>query len=90
MTHLQKAPRKPLFTDETESKIFLDLFTDFDEPHYKEIAKLIFVDGLTNDEVGEEIGYSARQIQRLRGQLNRVALLRAIRKLKARLIPNDR
>lgn len=66
MTHLQKAPRKPLFTDETEAEIFLDLFTDFDEPHYKEIAKLIFVDGLTNDEVGEEIGYSSRQIQRLR------------------------
>ena len=84
MTHLQKAPRKPLFTDETEAKIFLDLFNDFDEPHYKKIAKLIFVDGLTSAEAGEQIGYSARQVDRIKQQLNRVALLRAIRKLRTR------
>ncbi|MEE0968360.1 MAG: ECF-type sigma factor [Clostridia bacterium] len=81
MTHFQKAPRKPLFTDETEANQFISLFTDFDEENHRKIAKLIFVDGLTNEEVANEIGYSKRQIERLRAQLVKVALKRAIRKL---------
>jgi transcription initiation factor IIE alpha subunit len=90
MKHLQKAPRKPLFTDETEANQFISLFTDFDEENHIKIAKLIFVEGLTNEEVANEIGYSKRQIERLRVQLVKVALKRAITKITSGVIPNDR
>lgn len=82
MKHQQKAPRKPLFTNETEAQLFVSLFTDFDEEIYIEIAKLIFVDGLTNEEVAIQIGYSKRQIERIRTLLMKVALKRAIKKMK--------
>lgn len=85
MKHLQKAPRKPLFVQEKEAKLFLSLFTDFDEENHIKIAKLIFVEGLTNEEVANEIGYSKRQIERLRIQILRVALKRAITKITTSL-----
>lgn len=73
--------RKPLFTNSSEISTFLNLFNEFDEQIYIEIAKLIFVDGLTNEEVAEQVGYSKRQIERLRPKIIGVALKRAIRKV---------
>ena len=72
--------RKPLFTNSSEASSFLNLFNEFDEQIYIEIAKLIFIDGLTNEEVSEKVGYSKRQIERLRPKIMGIALKRAIRK----------
>ena len=79
MRHLQNAPRKPLLTSEEAINAFMSLFTDFDEPNHIKIAKLIFVDGLTDAEVGEQVGYSERHISRLRQQLLKVTLKRALK-----------
>ena len=71
MKHLQKAPRKPLFFNEKQGNVFLSLFDDLTE---KRIAKHLFIDGLTNEETGSNIGYSTRQIERIRKNLLKVAL----------------
>ena len=77
----KKHCRKPLFTDQSEAITFLNLFTDFDEEIHIKVAKLIFIDGLTNEEVADIVGYSQRHIERLRSQMVRVALKRAVKRL---------
>lgn len=76
MTHLQKTPRKPLF-DEKQGEIFI---LHLDEILEKKIAQLIFVEGATNEEVAEEIGYSKRQIERIRISLMKTVLKRLVEK----------
>jgi hypothetical protein len=70
MKHLQKAPRKPLFNKE-QGEVFVSMV---DDDLHKEIANKIFVDGMTNEEVAEEIGYSKRQIERIRISLMKTIL----------------
>lgn len=77
MTHLQKAPRKPLFTNQKTAEIFIALFI---EEHHKKIAKSLFVDGLTNEETAIKNGYSKRQIERIRAELLRIAVKRLVEK----------
>ena len=82
MKHLQKAPRKPLFKQNNEIDIFVSLFNiNFDYETDIEIAKLCFIDGCTNEEVSDIVGYSKRQVERIRANLLKVALQRAIKKL---------
>lgn len=92
MRCFQKAPRKPLFKQVDEINLFISLFDkDFDYETDIEIAKLCFIDGLTNEEIGEIVGYSTRQIERIRAYLVRIALQRAIKKLtRIGAIQNDR
>lgn len=79
MKHLKKAPKKPLFTNDKEAQTFVNLFNDFHiEDNYRKIAKLVFVDGLTSEEVAEEICYSKRQIERIRAELMKIALKKLI------------
>lgn len=71
----KKPPRKPIYKENSaEAK---KLFSICEDELQKRIAKLIFIDGYTADEVGYMTGYSERQIYRIK------------KKLKARLIPND-
>ena len=77
MKHGQKAPRNPLFTDKKSADIFIALFI---EEHHKRIAKSLFVDGLTNEETAYKIGYSTRQIERIKTYLLRAAVKRLIEK----------
>lgn len=77
MKHLQKAPKKPLFTDKKEADIFITLF---DDESLKTIAKLIFVDGLTNEETADETFYCKRQIERTRAVVLKTAVKRLIEK----------
>ena len=87
----KNSPRIPLFTEKKEVDLFISLFGDLDEEIYIEVAKLIFIDGLTNEEVAEKIGYSKRHIERLRSKLIKVALKRAVKELvRMGVIPNDR
>lgn len=62
MTHLSKAPRKPLF-NKKQGEVF-NLYLD--DTTSKKIAQYIFVDGLTNEEVAQITGYCTRQIERIR------------------------
>lgn len=71
MTHLQKAPRKPLFYNKKQGEVFVSLFDDEIE---QRIAKCIFVDGLTNEETALEVGYSLRSIERKRRNLLNVGV----------------
>lgn len=81
MKQLQKSPRKPLFRNDTDANTFVNLFNGFDvDENYKIIAKLIFVDGLTNEEVAREVCYSKRQIERIRVKLMKIALKKLIDK----------
>ena len=70
MKHLQKAPRKPLFNKE-QGEVFISML---DDDLHKEIANKIFVDGMTNEEVAEEVGYSKRQMERIRISLMKTVL----------------
>ena len=79
--HHKTHPKKPLFTDKKEAELFLNLFNDFDDENHIKVAKAIFIDGMTNEEAAEYIGYSERHMQRLRTDILKVALKRAIRKL---------
>lgn len=81
MMHYKNHPKKPLFTDKKEAELFLSLFNDFDDENHIQVAKAIFIDGMTNEETANYIGYSERHIQRLRTDILKVALKRAIRKL---------
>ena len=84
-------PNKPLFTDQKEKEVFMSLFNDFDDVNHKRVAKLLFCDGLTIKETAENANYSERQTDRLKTQLLKVALKRAIGKLiTTGVIPNDR
>lgn len=90
MNLYKKHPKKPLFADQKEKELFLNLFNDFDEDNYKEIAKLLFCDGMTNEETANITNYSVRHIERLRADLLKVALKRAIKKMvKIGVIPSD-
>ena len=73
----QKAPIKPLFNEE-QGKIFLDLLDDNMD---KRIARLLFIDGMTNQECADIIGYSSRQIERKRSALLKKGILRLINKI---------
>lgn len=81
MVPYKKHPRKPLFRDEKEAQTFVNLFNDFyvDE-NYRKIAKLAFVDGLACQEIADEIGYSIRQIERIRVEIMKIALKKLIYK----------
>ena len=79
--HYKNHPKKPLFTDKKEAELFLNLFNDFDDENHIKVAKAIFIDGMTSEETANYIGYSERHIQRLRTDILKVALKRAIRKL---------
>lgn len=82
MRHYKEHLKKPLFTDEKEAKLFLSLFNDFDDENHIRIAKAIFIDGMTNEETADYIGYSERHIERLKIDILKVALKRAIKKLQ--------
>ena len=71
----KKPPKKPIYKENSAEakKLFLVCENELE----KQIAKLIFIDGYTADEVAYEVGYSERQIYRIK------------KKLKARRIPND-
>ena len=76
MKHLQKSPRKPLLNKEQGEIFILYLDNELD----KKIAQYIFVDGMTNEEVAEEIKYSKRQIERIRISLMKTVLKSLIEK----------
>ena len=76
MKHFQKAPRKPLF-NEKQGEIFIECI---DDVVHKKIAKLIFVEGMTNEEVAEQMNYCKRQIERIRIDLMKMVLKRLIEK----------
>lgn len=76
--------KKPLFTDEKEIELFIGLFNDFDNGCYTKIARYIFCEGMTNLETAEKTDYCVRQIERIRADILRVALKRAIEKLVER------
>ena len=77
MIHGQKAPKKPLLVNKNETEIFISLF---DEEYHKRVAKSLFVEGLTNEETADKIGYSTRQIERIKTYLLRTAVKRLIEK----------
>ena len=70
MTHLQKAPRKPLLNEE-QGKVFISAI---DNDLQKTIAKNIFVDGMTNEEIADEFYYCKRQVERIRIDLLKTVL----------------
>lgn len=78
--HYKNRPNKPLFTDKKEAELFLSLFNDFDDESHIKVAKAIFIDGMTNEETANYIGYSKRHIERLRADILKVALKRAIKR----------
>ena len=81
MVHHKKPPRNPLFTDENEVKLFMSLFNDFDDERHIKVAKAIFVDGMTLDEAAEMSGYDVRHISRLKADMLKVILKRAIKRI---------
>ena len=68
---------KEFMLNEEQGKIFISAL---DDDLHKKIAKRIFVDGMTNEEVAEEISYSTRQIERIRISLMKTVLKRLIEK----------
>ena len=72
----KKPPKKPLF-DEKQGEIFIACI---DNDIHKKIAKMIFVEGMTNEEVAEEMNYCKRQIERIRIDLMKIVLKRLIEK----------
>ena len=78
MKHLEHAPRKPLFErGSSEAETFMCLFDGLDDVNIK-IAEYSFIDGLTAEELEEKVFYSKRQIERIRIDLLRLALKRAV------------
>lgn len=55
-----------------QATAFISLFDD--DKTVQKVAKCIFADGLTNKQTAEKVGYSVRQIERLRLRITRVAL----------------
>lgn len=55
-----------------QANFFISLFDD--DKTVQKVAKCIFADGLTNKQTAEKVGYSVRQIERLRVRITRVAL----------------
>ena len=55
-----------------QANFFISLFDD--DKTVQKVAKCIFADGLTNKQTAEKVGYSVRQIERLRLRITRVAL----------------
>ena len=91
MKEYKNQPTKNLFTNQKEKETFMSLFNDFDEVGYKEVAKLLFCDGVTQLKTAEITNYSLRQIERLNISLLKVALKRAVKELvRIGVIPNDR
>ncbi len=76
MKHLQKAPKKPLL-DTEQGKVFVSLL---DDDTHKKIAKSIFVDGATNEEVADDYFYCKRQVERIRIELLKKVLKNLIEK----------
>lgn len=77
----KKPLRKNLFENKQQAEIFVSLFDNerFDELDRK-IARHIFVDNMTVDEVADIIGYSSRQIERIKSNFIRFALQKLIHK----------
>lgn len=76
MTHLQKAPRKPLLNVK-QGEVFVECLED---DLHKKIAKDIFVGGMTNEEIAEKYFYCKRQVERLRVDLTKNVLKKLIEK----------
>ena len=85
MKRLQKAPRKPLLNKEEGEIFILYLDNELD----KKIAQYSLVDGMTNEEVAEIVGYSKRQIDRIRVSLMKTVLKKLIEKQMIGVIPNE-
>ena len=81
MKHYKNHPLNPLFIDKREKELFMNLFTDMDEEKNKEVARLLFCEGVTCEQVAETTNYSKRQIERIKISLLKVSLKRAIKKL---------
>ncbi len=81
MVHHKKPPRNPLFTDENEANLFMSLFNDFDDERHIKVAKAIFVEGLTLEEAAEMSNYDVRSIGRLKNDILKVILKRAIKRV---------
>ena len=81
MVHHKKPPRNPLFTDENEVRVFMSLFNDFDDERHIKVAKALFVDGLTLEETAEMSYYDIRSIGRLKNDILKVILKRAIKRI---------
>lgn len=64
----KKPPRKPIYKENSEEA--KKLFSICENDLEKKIVQLIFIDGYTADEVGYEIGYSTRQIYRIKKKFN--------------------
>lgn len=76
MIHYKKHKRNPLF----DGKQGETLISFLDDEQHKKIAQLIFVEGMTTLEVAEKMDYSVRQIERIRADIMKVALLNLIEK----------
>lgn len=76
MKHLQKRQRTPLL-NEQQGKIFI---LHLDDELNKKIAQLLFVEGMTTEEVAEEVGYSKRNVERIRIKLMQTVIKRLIEK----------
>lgn len=76
MKPYKKPPKKPLF-DKKQGEIFIECI---DDNTHKKIAKLIFVEGMTNLEVAEQTDYCVRQIERIKIDLMKIVLKRLIEK----------
>ena len=55
-----------------QANFFISLFDD--DKTVQKVARCLFVDGLTNKQTAEKVGYSLRQIERLRLRIIKVAL----------------
>ena len=62
-----------------QATAFISLFDDNET--VQKVARCLFVDGLTNKQTAEKVGYSLRQIERLRLRITRVALRKLMDKL---------
>ena len=64
-----------LFEDSDKAEIFLKLI---DDELHRDIADRLFVRGDTNKDVADAVGYSVRQIERIRVQILKDAVTRAV------------
>lgn len=76
MAHYKGWPNKSLIRADKANE-FMELF-DCEPPVYREVAKCLFIDGMTAEKAGQEVGYSTRQIERLRTDLLKKAVVRLL------------
>lgn len=63
----KKPPHKPIYKE--NSAEVKKLFSACENELQEKIVKLLFIDGYTADEVADEVGYSVRQIYRIKKKL---------------------